>query len=221
MTCLRLHIILLVFVVFILQGCYPGGPSNSDDFNIVRTRYNSDYDFGSQKTYYIPDTIIFTSNIEDDQIDASKLANYEAILIEAINRNMAERNYERIIDTAIISENGVDLVILPCAILSHNSSAVWWPSPGWWYDYYPPGWGWGGGWYYPPGWGGYWSYYSYTSGTVIINMTDYTSYSDSEGEYIEVEWDVLIDGLLSGVNASKISSHIDQAFTQSPYIASN
>ncbi len=221
MKFLRLPVYLPVIGIFLLQGCYPGGPSESDDFNIIRTRYNSDYDFGAKKTYYIPDTIVFSTNVDEDKIDADKLATYEATLLTAINRNMSERNFERITDTNVIRESGVDIVILPCAILSQNSSAVWWPSSGYWYDYYPPGWGWGGGWYYPPGWGGYWSYYSYTSGSVIINIADYKSYSESEGAYIEVEWDVLIDGLLSGVNASKISAHIDQAFTQSPYIASN
>jgi hypothetical protein len=70
-------------------------------------------------------------------------------------------------------------------------------------------------------WGGYWSYYSYTTGTAIINLADYDSYEESGGEYIELEWDALIDGLLSGVSASKIDDLVDQAFSQSPYLKSN
>jgi hypothetical protein len=105
-------------------------------------------------------------------------------------------------------------------VLARNSGAVWYP--GYWGGYYPGfGWGWGGGWYYPPGWGGYWSYYSYTTGTAIINLADYDSYEESGGEYIELEWDALIDGLLSGVSASKIDDLVDQAFSQSPYLKSN
>jgi hypothetical protein len=113
-------------------------------------------------------------------------------------------------------------VVIPSAVLARNSGAVWYP--GYWGGYYPGfGWGWGGGWYYPPGYGGYWSTYSYTTGTVLINLADYDSYYEGEDDqrYIEIEWEVAIDGLFNGVNVNKIDELVKQAFEQSPYLKSN
>jgi hypothetical protein len=213
--------LLFLLGLIIAYGCYPGGGSISDDYTIVRTQYDTDYDFGSKKTYYMPDTMAFSTNVDEDLIDADELDKYEAVFLNAVERNMDLRGYERVTDTNEIIANGVDLVVFPGAILSENTGSVWWPGYGWWGGYYPPGWGWGGGWYYPPGWGGYWSYYSYTSGSAIINLADYDSYDDTDGELIYIEWDVLINGLFQGVNVNKIDALVNQAFQQSKYIKSN
>jgi hypothetical protein len=45
-----------------LNGCYPGGPSGTDDFTIVRTQGTTRaYDFGSQKVpSYMADSMAFS-----------------------------------------------------------------------------------------------------------------------------------------------------------------
>ncbi|MFC2126466.1 DUF4136 domain-containing protein, partial [Bacteroidota bacterium] len=136
------------------------------------------------------------------------------------------RGYTR--ETDITDFSQVDLVILASTIGIKNKGYVWMPSPGWWGGLYPgyPGWGWGPGysWWYPPGWwGGYPVSYNYSTGSVILLMVDQQSAGTGDLEnLVALEWNVVINGLLSGVSNSKtIDQKIDQAFTQSPYIQSN
>jgi hypothetical protein len=215
-----LKIITSIMVVGLIfaYGCYPGGPANVDDYTIVRTQYNTAYEFNQTKYYYMPDSMLFFTNVDDENIDEQKVREYEIELLSAIETNLNARGFERVDTTA----PEIDLVVLPSSVLSQNKGAAWWPGYGWWGGYYPPGWGWGGGWYYPPGWGGYWTYYSYSTGTVFIDIADYDSFDpDAETSIIEIEWEALIDGLFQGVDKSKITPLVDQAFEQSPYLVSN
>lgn len=207
----------MLVAMLALYGCYPGGGSTADDYTLVKTQYNQAYDFEGQKTFYLPDSILFYTNIDDDDVDWEKVEEYEEIMLREIQKQMEAKGY--VLEKT--DTTNMDLVVLPSAVLSKSSGATWWPGGGWWGGYYPPGWGWGGGWYYPPGYGGYWSYYSYTTGTAFITIADFDSYEESEEESIEIEWDAAIDGLLQGVNATKIDKLIQQAFDQSPYLVSN
>ena len=217
MTPLKNLLFIFASGLILTYGCYPGGPSNSDDYTVVKTQYNTAYDFGSQKTFYMPDSMLFYTNIDGDNIDEEAVKAYEITLLNAIQRNLESRGY--IFEDT--DTTNMDLVVLPSAVLAQNSGAAWIPGGGWWGGYYPPGWGWGGGWYYPPGWGGYWSYYSYTTGTVFITIADYDSYDpDDDQVIIEIEWEATIDGLFNGVNVNRIDDLVDQAFEQSPYLVS-
>ncbi len=112
---------------------------------------------------------------------------------------------------------------------------------GWWYPYYP-GWGWGWGWYksserdtdywyggypgyYPPGWGwgGVPYYSSYTTGTLLMEMSNPEDYRVVDGDtVVPMYWAGAVSGVLSGGdNTSRISGGIDQAFLQSPYLKTN
>jgi hypothetical protein len=106
------------------------------------------YDFGSQKTFFMPDSMIFLTNIDGDNISEESVRAYEETLLNAIQENMELRGYT----LEETDTNNIDLVVIPSAVLARNSGAVWYP--GYWGGYYPGfGWGWGGGWYYPPGYG--------------------------------------------------------------------
>jgi len=218
---------LLIVGVAFLFGCYPGGPEYTNQYNIVLTRYDKDYNFASKKTYYMIDTIAYISNIKDpDYTEAEKEA-WESALFNSIEENMNSRDYTRL-DSAQAVVTPPDLVVLASTIGIKNSGTVWMPPPGWWGGYYPgyPGGGWGPGygWWYPPGWwGGYPVSYSYSTGTVIILMADEeTSGTGDLEDLVALEWNAVIDGLLSGViDASSIDKKIDQAFIQSPYLQSN
>lgn len=170
------------------------------------------------------DTIAYVSNIKDpDYTEAEKEA-WESALFGSIEENMNSRGYTRI-DSAQAVVTPPDLVVIASTIGIKNSGTVWMPPPGWWGGYYPGGvWGPGYGWWYPPGWwGGYPVSYSYSTGTVIILMADEETSGEGDLEdLVALEWNVVIDGLLSGViDASSIDKKIDQAFTQSPYLQSN
>jgi len=204
-------------LIIILSGCYPQGPEYVSDYSLVVTDYDPDFDFGSRKTYYMPDTISFETNVTGDIEE--KLREFETLILETIERNMSDRNYTRI-DT---TQAEPDLIITTLAIAIESSGVAWYPPPGWgwWGGYYPPGWGWGPGygWGYP-GW--YPVGYSYSTGTVIMHMGDPDEKEDDTT--VKVTWVGGLDGLISSnvnTNQEGVRRGIDQAFTQSPYIQSN
>ena len=84
--------------------------------------------------------------------------------------------------------------------------------------------GWGSYWGY--GWGGYYPWvggtvvYSYTTGTLLIDMIDVGNI-DVDNETYPSAWGAGINGLLEGSSTdtrNRLSTSISQAFVQSPYI---
>ena len=206
-------------LVIILSGCYPQGPEYISDYSLVVTDYDDAFDFGSRKTYYMPDTIDFETNIDDDDIE-DKLREFEELILNEVESNMSDRNYTRI-DTTSLEDP--DLVITIVVIALENTGIGWVPPPGWgwWGGYYPPWWGPGWGWGYP-GW--YPIGYSYTTGTVLIHLGDPEIKDDDDNTKVKVAWFAGLDGLLSknvNNNQEGIRRGINQAFEQSPYLQSN
>ena len=206
---------LIVGVMILMSGCYPKGPEFVSDYALVVTDYEPGTDFGSKKTYFMPDTIYIETNLED--VDEETVREFEDLIINTIAQNMSDRNYDRV-DTTATEEP--DLVITVTAIALRNAGVGWVPGPGWgWWG--PPGWGWGPGWgWWGPGW---WPVaYSWNTGTVIIYMGDPDKII--EDEFVELSWVAFMDGLLSSSvdnNQQGVENGINQAFTQSPYIQSN
>ena len=198
---------LLVAFTVMLYGCYPKGPEYNSDYALVVTDYDPEYDFGSQKTYYMPDEIYLETNIEN--IDKERIEEFEELVLDLIATNMSQRNYTRI-DTA--GAQKPDLIIGVSALAIENSGVGWVPGPCWsWWCWYYPSW-------YPVG-------YSYTTGTVLIQMGipgEIINYEDDNTA--NVAWVAGLDGLLSSSvnnNQAGVTKGINQAFEQSPYIQSN
>ncbi|NJN26285.1 MAG: DUF4136 domain-containing protein [Cyclobacteriaceae bacterium] len=206
--------LLIILALFALAGCYPKGPEYYSDIDLTITDYDMNYDFGAQRQYYMADTIAFSTNIEDNELDEISVAK----LLEAIERNMEMRGYERLTNSEIYK---ADFVLTVSVIATQNVQAGFVPFP----PYYP-GWGWDIGWggYYPPYWGGYYAY-SYTKGSVIINWWDpQIKPSDlSSKKQQPIHWLAALNGLVSdskNSNTTRVENGIDQAFKQSPYIKS-
>jgi len=212
---------LVAAMAILLSGCYPGGPEYVSDYSLVVTDYDPDFNFGSKKTYYMPDTVDFQTN--DPDISDERVREFEELMLSTVASNMTDRNYTRI---DISSPEAPDLVVTIAAIYVKNTGVAWYPPPGWgwWGGYYPPGWGWGPGygWGYP-GW--YPVGYSYSTGTVLIHMGDPNDTEEIDGiTTAKVVWVAGLDGLLSSSvsnNQEGVRRGIDQAYTQSPYIQSN
>jgi hypothetical protein len=209
-------IFLLLLVVW-LNGCYPGGPEYTSDYNLVVTDYDEDFNFNDKQTYFMPDTVNFETN--DKDISDEVVRGFEELILNQIESNMSARGYERVDSTAA---EAPDLFIGVDVFAIDNSGVAWIPGGGWWGGYYPPGWGWGGwgGWYYPPYYG---IGYSYKTGTVLISMADPNATDVPEDE-VKVVWFGGLDGLLSSstdANETRVRQGIDQAFDQSPYLQSN
>lgn len=225
-------VLVLPLGIVLLDGCYPNDSITIDQTDIVLTGYYDSVDFKTLKTYFLPDTVF---PVRDDTTDKTPVENSDLILNE-IEKNMNNYGYTRVAYDPDIEEPDIMIAV---AAISTTTVTV-----GWWYPYYP-GWGWGWGWYkdssadrgtdywyypgypgyYPPGWGwgGVPYYSSYTTGTLLMEMTNPNDYRVIDSDtVVPMYWAGGVSGVLSGgSNTSRISGGIDQAFTQSPYLKNN
>lgn len=197
---------IVAVLIILLSGCYPKGPEYNSDYALVVTDYDPEFDFGSRKTYYMPDEIHLETNIEN--IDKERIEEFEELVLDLIATNMQQRNYTRI-DTAGAQEP--DMIIGVSALAIENTGVGWVPGPCWsWWCWYYPNW-------YPVG-------YSYSTGTVIIQMGVPDGVIDFVDDDADLAWLGALDGLLSSSvnnNQAGVTKGINQAFEQSPYIQSN
>lgn len=216
--------------ILILDGCYPNDSLSADQTDIVLTGSYDSVDFKSLSTYYMPDTVY---PVREDTTDKSPIKNQDLIL-KTIESNMTANGYTRMYysDTAAKTP---DVMIVASAIIVTNIQI------GWWYPYYP-GWGWGWGWYksgsrntdywyggwwgyYPPGWGwgGIPYYTSYTTGTLLMEMSNPDDFRVVDNDtVVPIYWAGALNGVLTGSsNSSRITRGINKAFEQSPYLKVN
>ena len=208
------YVALLVMPV-IISSCYPGGAEYVDELDIVGTRYDSEFDFSTAKTYLMPDTIVVITDPDDPENNEPIRKDLNKLIISETAKQMQALGYERIFDTI----NGYPDIYLTISAVSTTYVGSYW---NYWYGY----WGWGGYWppYYGPGWGwgypGGIGYYTYETGTIIMNMSDPKN-ADLEEKIIPVVWIADLNGLVKGSNAyidERVKRMIDQAFKQSPYL---
>lgn len=189
-------------------GCYPGGADYTSDYDVVYTNYNDTFDFKVFNTYAMPDQIVIDVEITNggDTIYEYMKPKYADPILDQIANNMANYGWTRV----DIADNP-DMLLMPAGISSTTYFYSYWY--GWWYGgYYPPGWGW----YYPP----YYTVSSYTTGSMIMTLTDPNS--DSPINRAPLEWIGVVNGVLTNsANINRALSGIDQAFEQSPYLKIN
>jgi len=215
--------------VILIEGCYPNDSISVSETDIVLTGYYDSVDFTTLKTYFLPDTVF---PVRDDTTDKSPVPN-SGLIISEIAKNMDAYGYTRVL--FIEGAEEPDLMIAVAA-LSVTTISV-----GYWYPYYP-GWGWGwykksasardtdywyGGYpgYYPPGWGwgGVPYYSSYTTGTLLMEMSDPNDFRIVGNDtVVPMYWAGGANGVMSSnSDAGRITRGIDQAFKQSPYLKTN
>ncbi len=191
-------------IIAILGGCYPKGPVYYSDSDLVATNYDSGYDFSGDVNYAMPDSVVHV--VDPDDRDPVIDRTYDQTILDAIEMNMNSRGYNRVDDPF-----EADLIIKP-AVWSSTSTGVIYDYGYYWGGYYP----WFGYPYYP--WGGY--VYSYTYGTLLIDMVDVEGI-DPEEEFIPIVWSGALNGALSDNRndvKTRIESGIDKCFSQSPYL---
>ncbi len=209
---------LVLVGVGLLSGCYPNDDLTNSESDIVKTSFSDTVDFSRLNSYYLPDTI-FPIKDKDDTTTVKK-NKYTDLIISQIVNNMADYGYTRI--TELDSTNPPDVLLIASSVVTVNYQAGYIPGwgwggyPGWGWGY--PGWGWG---YYPPYYDpGYIYTYSYTMGTVNIDMLDpYNPYVNEGDTALPVYWDASFTGLLQGsLIEDRIRTNIDQAYKMSPYL---
>lgn len=197
----------------LLHSCYPNGADNIEDFDVVATVPKKDYDYKQNKTYTLPSRIPIVRNTKPAVGDTLPAAVAQPLL-EKIRSNMSAYGYTEIKP----GDPGRPDVALTSVALQTTYVGAYYP---YWWDY----WGWypWGSWGYPwgPGWypsGIY--YYSYDTGSLLINMS--TPTASQEGA-VNTVWLGAVKGLLDGTtsNVQRTATGIDQAFAQSTYLKTN
>ena len=174
----------------------------------VYTDYDSSVDFGTYKTYFLPDSILEAGGhkaIYWKDENAMKIIN-------AVESQMNERGYTRLTDPE--DKDNADLGIQLSYIDESHQVVSGGYFGGWWdYGYWGPWWG---GWYYP-----YPVTYTYSTNTLVMEMVDLTG--DSESKNIPVIWCSNASGAqYSGMyNLQLLVNSVGQAFKQSEYIKCN
>lgn len=213
---------MLTGIAFALTSCYPGGADYTSDTDVVVTDYDPEYSFNSIQTYFLSDSI--NHIVEDGEtIDYKN----DAYVISELQKSFDALGWTRLDSTNSTPDNPPDVAVVVTAAKVTNYNYYGYP----WYPY----WGWGWYWkstketqYYGgyPGYGWGYPYYptyvtSYETGTLNWYLFD-PDKVDEENETIKIEWIGLINGVLGSSNSStldRVSTGIEQAFKQSPYLS--
>jgi len=191
---------LIVGSMFLLQACFPFGPEDIEDFDIVGTFYDENISFSNFKSYAMPDTIV--------KVDGSGVSNevgqYDDLIISQIEANMSAVGYTR-----IQSPNQADMLLtVAIAREGYNMGNS--------YDYgnyYGDQYDYGSGGYYYSG-----SDYQLSTGTVLMNLANH---KDGDTAKESAMWLGMLNGVTeqSFTNTSRrLIELINQAFVQSPYL---
>ncbi len=199
-----------IIALVITTACYPGDDLVVSDLDIVATNYDDEYfNRNSPRTYFMPDTVGVIGDGDANDYELTR-AEMDFILAQVAS-NFSALNYERI--ETVDDNNLPDVVVTVNTLVTDVTGGgciPWWPWWGW-YPWYP-GWGWGPGYCYPA------YVYSYTSGTLTMDMIAPATSTDQD---FDIVWRAGINGLVrsnTSGNQTFVRETIDQAFDQSPYL---
>ncbi|MBK8883778.1 MAG: DUF4136 domain-containing protein [Bacteroidales bacterium] len=188
-----------------LWGCYPNGPTTTDDLDVVITHHNPNYDFVAMGTYAIPDKIVkITGNLQEGDLPEYLPTANSSSILSRIDANMEALGWTRVALSA-----SPDVFLAPAAwettTINYYYDYWYW----WWGGYYPsyP--------YYPPSYSS-----SYITGTLLLTIMDPDELDGND--YPIQQWTGVLNGILNEkFDAARINKLIDQAFSQSPYLKTN
>ena len=191
---------LILGSMFLLQACFPFGPEDIEDFDIVGTFYDENVNFSSFKTYAMPDTIVHV----DNSGVSTRTGDFDALILSQVAANLGAVGYTRV-DHASDEDMLLTLAIAKEGYNLENTYDYG--------DYYGSSYdGYGSGNYYNTG-----QQYQMETGSVLMNLTD----SQRDGSLSSSMWLGIINGITeqSFTNTSRrLIELINQAFVQSPYL---
>lgn len=238
----RLKLLSVLVVLAGLTSCYKTSDvTYLDELDITYTAYDQEINFTPLVKLVVRDSVVLVQNHWDDDEVAEfyKSGGDSEKTIAAVKAKFAEIGYEIVTD---VDEADVAMNVALMSI--HTSGTVWYPPY--------PGWGWGGWPYYGyggysssywwgyPGWG--WGYpwygysYSYTTGTLNIEMATVSSLKAMKDELdskspaeikqlgegdipmIDLIWSAAIDGYQGKdkeYNADRLKRGLEEAIAQS------
>ena len=224
----------LAVITLFMASCYEyHDDTYLDELDISLTYYDTTANFSDYSTYAVRDSVgLLENNMTNSDIAAFYAPGGAN---DKIKQNIRDHfnalGYTEVADY----ENydfGVNLVL---AVVETD-----YYYPGWWYSYYDYYyWYWGGGWYPYYGYPWYYGSYSYTTGTLLIEMADgesirdYREWADgkTQGEIenadpdevpdINFVWQAFVNGVAgttASYNQDRAERGIDEVFSQSPYL---
>lgn len=206
--------ILVILAILLLASCRktPNFDQLSSQF-IVNTNRDLQADFSSYKTYYISDTVLYIGD-KGNGGDSTLPAEFAQQLVKVVKDSMAARGYVLAPrgDAGNHPDLGLSLSVVKNITIVIESYPGWWdPWYGgcYWYYCYP--------YYYP-----WTAIYSYTTGTVLLNMYDIKNATSHEE--IKGIWNITSLGAIGSSPQTNISYGVEslqQGFKQSPYVVTH
>jgi hypothetical protein len=194
---------LIVGSIFLLQACFPFGPEEIEDFDIVGTFYDENVSFSNFTSYAMPDTV---AKVSSSGVNNEK-GQYDDLILSQIEANMGAVGFTR-----VQNPEQADM-LLTVAIASEGYSIENSYDYG---DYYGDRYDYGSGGYYYSG-----ADYQIETGTVLMNLANH---KDGDNTRESALWLGIINGVTeqSFTNTSRrLIELINQAFVQSPYLGTN
>jgi hypothetical protein len=200
-----------VFAMLTLASCTPEtGPQSIQDYDVVVTLYDKSADFGSIRTYLMPDSVVHFQNSDHPADGISH--DYDDLILERVEYNLQAIGYTKETDP---EHNAPDVYVLVSAASSQWRAVdySWLPRWGWW-AYWPDA---ASDWmfmspYYAGG-----SVFTFSTGTLLIDMADYRD-ADPENGTMPGAWTAAMNGLLAADTPQRLVDFIDRAFHQSLYL---
>jgi hypothetical protein len=205
--------ILVLGLLPTLTACYPYDSNKSaSDYDIAITQFDKQANFYPAQpppstTYFMPNQIDILPPNQTNPITIPP--ELETQILSQVAANLAARQYTRVFTKPTPPPDPQpNFIITVSATTSTYYGYTYW---GYW---------WGYGCYC---YGGYYPYmqpYSFTTGTILINMAD-TSREDTSTNppTAPMVWGCAINGLINSGNATaRVTDQINQCFNQSPYL---
>ena len=205
-------ILFISAAVLLLAACHKEPyPQDSDNEYLVYTSPGKDVNFKNYKTFDIADSLLVIGEKDKPVYSQSQSA---LALIQAYRINMEKAGF---IYTP--SNPDADLGVQLTYVIKTERYVKYYDDPYWWLDY--PG-------YWPAGYWGSWTgyyyprpvIYTYTSNALLADIVNLTG-EQEEGKPLEVLWTSYIGGPASSSlqqDVQRLTSAVDQAFAQSPYL---
>jgi Domain of unknown function (DUF4136) len=200
----------IAWLALAVAACYPERSVDStSEFATVTTSFDEQADFATVTKYALPDTVLYVPREEDKEVPA---ATQSAVLAQ-IRTNLNALGWQEVTNPKTTPVDVYATAIITTTLNIYYGWAYWdyW----YWYGGWPPGWGGGYGWYYPPSF----YTYSYTTGTLLMNLIDARP-AAAQPQLVPIVWTGAVNGVLENqaTNVAIVTAGIDQAFKQSPYL---
>jgi hypothetical protein len=209
-------IVLVALGALVLASCTPETAfETADDYDVVVTLYDKNADYGTIRTYLMPDSVV---HFEDPDNPGQPLSHeYDDLILERVEYNLQAIGYRKETDP---ENREPDIYVLVSATSSqwYAASYSWLPRWGWW-PYWP---GSSADWWFSSPYYGRGSAYNFSTGTLLIDVADNRGLEEDEDP--PGIWTAAMNGILTDESTNapqRLVDFIDRAFYQSPYLGAD